>query len=238
MAEGVVNAAAELTRAVRACRLEEFPYLCAAREGPTWHAHKAEAPRAETIHDNRSMTNEILSALPLAISVCADCFAVSICSSLTLRHIDPRKVLLTAIVFGVMQTALLLLGWLFGGLIARFVTSAASLIGFLLLLYVGGSMIYTALREPDRCMDLRGLRNVLLGATATSIDAMMVGISLSMAATGGRAMAFNAVAVFLMTVLSVAVGMFCGYRLGTRFGKGVQILGGVVLIAIGINILL
>lgn len=185
------------------------------------------------------MLLSIVESLLLAASLCADCFAVSTCSSVTLKGISWRKILPIAFVFGVVQTALMALGWLFGDIFVGHIHKVASLIGFLLLLYVGGSMILGAVKNEDESRDLNGLKNVIIGAVATSIDAFTVGISLSMGLVPtGKMMMMNLVAVFIVTMLSVIGGMFGGQKIGQRFGRPAEIIGGSVLILIGLNILL
>ena len=180
----------------------------------------------------------ILESLLLAASLCADCFAVSTCSSVTLKGISWRKILPIAFVFGVVQTALMALGWLFGDIFVGHIHKIASLIGFLLLLYVGGSMILEAVKNEDEARDLNGLKNVVIGAVATSIDACAVGVSLSMGFVPLGKMMMNLAAVFAVTILSVVGGMFGGQKIGQRFGRPAEIIGGCVLILIGLNILL
>lgn len=180
----------------------------------------------------------ILESMLLAASLCADCFAVSTCSSVTLKGISWRKILPIAFVFGVVQTALMALGWLFGDIFVGHIHKIASLIGFLLLLYVGGSMILEAVKNEDEARDLNGLKNVVIGAVATSIDAFAVGVSLSMGFVPLDKMMMNLTAVFVVTMLSVIGGMFGGQRIGQKFGRPAEIIGGCVLILIGLNILL
>jgi putative Mn2+ efflux pump MntP len=83
---------------------------------------------------------------------------------------------------------------------------------------------------------------------ATSIDALAVGVSMSLGQVGQDPMAVDHalmintmiadhVAVFIVTMLSVFAGMFGGYRVGRHFGRPAEIVGGIVLIGIGIGIL-
>lgn len=183
------------------------------------------------------MLVQILHALVLGLSVCADCFAVSICSSTSLRDESFRKISLTALAFAFVQAGLLTIGWLFGDLFVGYIERIAGVIGFLLLLYVGGSMIMGALRHEGECRDLNGFRNVVLGAIATSIDAFSIGISLSMGLTPQDSMVMNIISVFAITFLSVALGMAWGQKIGKKVGKWAQITGGIVLVLIGVGIL-
>lgn len=183
------------------------------------------------------MLFSLLESILLAASLCADCFAVSTCSSVTLKGVSWRKVLPIALAFGVVQTALMAMGWLFGDIFVGHIQKIASLVGFLLLLYVGGSMILEAVRNEEKARDLNGLKNVVIGAVATSIDAFAVGVSLSMGFVPTGKMLMNLAAVFAVTMLSVICGMFGGQKIGQKFGRPAEIIGGSVLILIGLNIL-
>ena len=98
-------------------------------------------------------------------------------------------------------------------------------------------MVKEGLSKECETRDLNGFRNIIVAAIATSIDALAVGISLSMSGDSLGDVLFKALAVFLVTVLSVILGMFFGHRLGHRFGKMAEIIGGIVLIIIGLNVL-
>lgn len=180
----------------------------------------------------------IFTALVFALSLCADCFAVSVCSSVTLPRIDWKSVLKVGLVFAVIQSGLLFAGYEFGDLFVGYIEKAAKWIGALLLWYVGGSMFKEGLENSCEVRDLNGIRNVIIGGIATSIDALAVGISMSLAQVSTEDIVTKTTAVFLITLLSVIVGMFFGHKIGHRFGKIAEIIGGCVLIGIGIGILL
>lgn len=173
-----------------------------------------------------------------ALSLCADCFAVSLCSSVTLKKVTVRKIVVVSLCFAIIQTGLLLFGWAFGYLVLGLVEKIAKWIGFLLLLYVGGSMFLSGLKGDSEVRNLDGLGNVILGGVATSIDALGAGASLSMASVDWKALVPMAVAVFVCTVLSVVLGMWGGSKFGPRVGPVVEIIGGCALIGIGIGFLI
>lgn len=185
-----------------------------------------------------SMFLAIVSSLIFAMSLCADCFAVSVCSSVTLKRLDFRSVGLISLVFGIVQAGLMLVGYGFGDLFVGYVEKAAHWIGFGLLLYVGGSMIKESLEKEAEVRDLNGFAHIIVAAVATSIDALAVGISLSMSQDSLGDTLMKTVAVFIVTILSVVLGMMFGQKLGNRFGKIAELMGGIVLILIGLNILL
>lgn len=184
------------------------------------------------------MIASVLFAIVFGLSLCADCFAVSLCSSVTLRKVETRDIARVALVFAVIQTAFMIAGWAFGNLFVGFLDKAAHVIGFLLLLYVGGSMVVEGIRNEEEVKDLNGWRNVIIGGIATSIDALAVGVSLSMDSRPWNDVMPLALSVFFCTALSVLLGIWTGKTVGSRFGRWAEIVGGAVLILIGAGVLI
>lgn len=180
---------------------------------------------------------EIWEAILLAASLCADCLAVSLCSGVTLRSVRWREILGVALAFAVIQAGLLLAGWAFGYFFVGLVEKISHIIAFLLLLYVGGSMLIEGIKGEAEVRDLSSWRNIILGGLATSIDALAVGVAQSMEGADWPAFLPLLVAVFVITALSVVVGLRGGRAIGARFGRWAEIVGGVVLIAIGVSVL-
>ncbi len=179
----------------------------------------------------------VLGALIFALSLCADCFAVSACSSVSIKNSSWRREVVVALVFSVVQSGFLLAGWAFGGLFSGFVGKLAPVVGFLLLLYVGGSMIVSSITDREESRNLDGFRNILIGAVATSIDALAAGISLSMDNDSFDDTALKAVSVLVVTFVSVMLGIKGGILSGRRYGRPALLVGGIVLVVIGLNIL-
>lgn len=174
----------------------------------------------------------------IAVSLCADCFAVSLCSSVTVRDSRLRSIIGVAVCFAVIQSALLLAGWAFGNVLVGYVERVSHIIGFLLLLYVGGSMLVEGIRGGDGARELGGFVNVLIGGVATSIDALAVGVSRSMERQLWNEFLPLLVAVFVVTLLSVLTGIVGGRAIGGRAGRWAEIVGGCVLMGIGLGVLL
>ena len=187
-----------------------------------------------------------INAILLGISLCADCFAVSLCSSFLLpREEMKKKVWTVAAVFAVIQTGLFVGGWALGTfateLISEYVghfEKVAHIIGFLLLLYVGGAMFLDGVRGKSDHLNLDGVKSIIIGGVATSIDATIVGLSLAMDQAKWTDIAPIALSVLIFTALSVVVGMFSGSFVGRKLGQSARIVGGLVLIGLGVNILL
>ena len=180
---------------------------------------------------------QVWESILMAVSLCADCFAVTLCSSTSIRRIRWSSVATVALVFAVIQTGLLIIGWLFGSLLASLVIKISHIIGFLLLLYVGGSMLIEGIRGKEEARDLGSLRNIIIGGIATSIDALAVGTSMSIEGQTWGSFVPLAISVFVVTALSAVLGICGGKFVGTKTGRLAEILGGLVLIGIGVSFL-
>ena len=99
----------------------------------------------------------IIEAIVTAVCLCADCFAVSTCSSTTLKsRLHAGTLFKVSLSFAFIQAGLLLIGWMAGGLILGIVRRFAHIIGGLLLGYVGGSMILEGAKGNMEAKDLNG----------------------------------------------------------------------------------
>ena len=180
----------------------------------------------------------IVESILLAVSLCADCFAVTLCSSVTLKSLRWTSVLKVALSFAVIQAGLLLAGWAFGSLFAASVIKISHIIGFLMLLYVGGSMLIEGIRGKEEVRDLGSWGKIIIGGVATSIDALAVGVAQSMEDTAWNSFLPLLVAVFVITALSAVIGICGGRFVGKRAGSVAEIVGGCILIGIGVSLLL
>ena len=180
----------------------------------------------------------LLQVIIFGMSLCADCFAVSLCSGVTLRSSRWKDILTAALVFALIQTSFLFLGWALGHAVVAYVIKIANWIAFLLLLYVGGSMFLEGVRNKSEARDLSSFRNLIIGGVATSIDAFSVGVSMAMGGDAVGEILPKAVSVFVFTILSVITGIAGGKKIGSHAGPIAEIIGGLVLIGIGLSILL
>ncbi len=183
----------------------------------------------------------IFESIVMAASLCADCFAVSLCSSVTLKKKEWSSIFRLALAFALIQSGLLAAGWAFGYLFVGLVEKIAHILGFLLLLYVGGGMLREGIgalrgREPET-RNLNGLRNIVIAGVATSIDALAVGVSQSITGVFFTAFIPLLVSVAVITALSVVAGITGGRMIGLKFGTWAEIVGGAVLVGIGICVL-
>jgi putative Mn2+ efflux pump MntP len=178
------------------------------------------------------------SVLLLALAVSADAFAVALGKGLHMRALRWGQALAIALTFAMFQTAMPLLGWLLGSRLAEVIRDVDHWVAFGLLVLVGGHMIWVALTakgDDERDFDRIGVTQLLVLGLATSIDALAVGISLAFVDVA----ILGAAALFGLTTLALSlVGVVVGHRAGLRFRGPAEIIGGLVLIAIGLRILL
>ena len=97
------------------------------------------------------MTN--LELLLIGVGLSMDAFAVAVCQGLGRRRINYRHMLIIALFFGGFQALMPFLGWLLGSRFARYITRYDHWIAFLLLLFIGGKMLWDTLHEGGKEQD-------------------------------------------------------------------------------------
>jgi putative Mn2+ efflux pump MntP len=178
----------------------------------------------------------LASILLMALSMAMDAFAVSLGSGVKIGP-GPRPVFRIAFHFGLFQTILPIVGWLFGNTIEPYVRGFDHWVAFGLLTFVGIRMIRSGLSkdEEENPRDpSRGWTMVML-SIAVSIDALAVGLSLGVI---GVTIWTPALVIGLVTGALSLIGLRVGNGFGKRFGKPVEVLGGLVLIGIGVRIVM
>ncbi|UCG46710.1 MAG: manganese efflux pump [Phycisphaerales bacterium] len=178
----------------------------------------------------------VITIIVIAVGLAMDAFAVSIVSGATFRELKIRHALRIALFFGGFQALMPLVGSLAGLTLKQYVASYDHWVAFILLAAVGAKMIYESFKiEPaDRVHDPSNLLTLLVLSVATSIDALAIGVTLSLITSSIAAAAgIIGLVTFVLSYLGVAVGK----KFGHFFEKKIEIAGGLVLIAIGVKIL-
>jgi putative Mn2+ efflux pump MntP len=179
----------------------------------------------------------LLTIFLLAVGLGVDAFSVAIGIGASNKKKSWAPVLRLSLAFGLFQFVMPLIGWLAGSTVVDRIQSFDHWIAFALLVLVGGKMIWEGFeKESDeqKTDQTRGWPLFLL-SIATSIDALAVGFSFSLLKT---ALLFPAAIIGVVCFMMTAVGMMFGKGLARIFGKKVEIMGGLVLIAIGMKILI
>ena len=180
---------------------------------------------------------DALTILLIAVGLAMDAFAVSIANGMTITKNRRRSALLTAAFFGGFQMLMPAIGWAAGLTLAGVISGIDHWIAFGLLAFIGAKMIYEATKKDDKqdCSTDLKLHALLILAVATSIDALMVGLSFAFLQTS---ILEPILMIGAVTFGLSFVGFYFGCGLGKRFGHRIEIIGGVVLIIIGLRILL
>lgn len=177
-----------------------------------------------------------IELLLTAVALSMDAFAVSVCKGLSAQKLRPWDVGKTGLFFGGFQALMPLIGWLLGKQFERYITRIDHWIAFVLLAFIGGKMVWEALRggEEDDSGSF-AFRELLLLAIATSIDALAVGVTFAFLAVN----IWSSIAVIGVTTFAFSFGgVYLGNKVGVKFHEKAELAGGVVLILIGLKILL
>ena len=165
-----------------------------------------------------------------------DAFAVSLVAG-TLKTIrGPRAHFRLAFHFGLFQFFMPLIGWYAGVKIVDLISAIDHWIAFGLLAFVGGRMIISGFSRQKEAFNgdpSRGYTLIAL-SVATSIDALAIGLSLGVVRLS---IWYPALVIGLVAAAFSLVGIRLGRKLGAAFGKRMEMVGGLILIAIGLRIL-
>jgi putative Mn2+ efflux pump MntP len=174
----------------------------------------------------------------LALAMSTDAFAVAIAKGAALRKPGLPQALRIGLLFGCIETITPLIGWGLGALAADAIRQWDHWIAFVLLLGLGGRMIWLSFGTDEEAGEEGSSHNLLvlvLTAVGTSIDAMAVGVGLAFV---NVPIVHAAVAIGIATTVMVTIGVLLGRRLGAAVGRNAERIGGVVLVLVGTTILI
>jgi putative Mn2+ efflux pump MntP len=171
----------------------------------------------------------------IATGLSFDTFAVSVSSGLCIRDIKFVQAVRIAFVLAFFQALMPLIGWIGGTQLEKYLSHFDHWIAFCLLTVLGLKMIIESIRSEDE-KKLNPLipRVLLIMALATSIDALVVGISLAFIQTK---IILAVLIIGFVTFVFAMTGMLAGKKVSGKFGSKMEILGGLILIGIGLKVL-
>ena len=195
----------------------------------------------------------LLELFFIAVGLSMDAFAVSLCKGLVMDRLRTGDGLLVALFFGGFQALMPIAGYYLASNFAGYIEAYDHWVAFLLLLFIGGKMLWdvykeshspqedTAAEQPAAAEDAAVYQPVPLGelvllAVATSIDALAVGVAF--AVLPGVHIFSAAGFIGCTTFVLSFIGVVLGFKTGKLLEEKAQILGGLILIAIGVKILL
>lgn len=186
-----------------------------------------------------------ITILFMAVGLAMDAFAVSIATSLSLVNVSKRQIFRLSFHTGLFQFMMPVIGWYLGFSFSRYISDYDHWIAFVLLSLIGGKMIHESFEEDEppaggaqlaetlKKDPTRGF-SLLFIAVATSIDALAVGVSLAMLNVN---IWYPSAVIGVVTMSLSVLGMKIGEKLGSHFGSRMEQIGGLILIAIGLKIL-
>ena len=176
----------------------------------------------------------VVVAMGFGFSLAMDAFSVSLANGLNEPKMKFPRVALIAGTFAVFQGLMPIIGYFVGRSFAEYVVSVDHWIAFGLLILIGINMIRETIWGDDDEQDGDfGFRSMLIMAIATSIDALAVGISMAFLNVN---IWISATVICAVTLVISAAGVYLGSAFGSRLGSKAGIVGGLILIAIGIKI--
>lgn len=184
-----------------------------------------------------SIIEQILFGLALAM----DCFSVSLATGLSIRKIVPFTMLSMAFFFGLFQALMPLFGWFGTIYLGSYIEKIDHWIAFVLLCFIGTKMVIDHFKEEESSITTSKLSIsiILILSVATSIDALAVGVSFTcMGITTLTDLLPPIIIIGLTSFLMSVIGNAIGVLVGRKFHFPAELIGGLILIAIGIKVLI
>lgn len=180
----------------------------------------------------------ILEVFLIGVGLSMDAFAVSVCRGLKMKKLNIGQMVLIAVFFGGFQALMPVIGWFLGTQFEAYITAVDHWIAFVLLAVIGGKMIYDSVKDDDDDKNEKSVLNIkelLVMAIATSIDALAVGITFAFLSVN----IWSSVSIIgITTFVLSAVGVLIGHKFGAKYKNKAEFAGGIILILIGLKILL
>ena len=178
-----------------------------------------------------------LNSALLGVGLAMDAFSVSLANGLNEPLMRKRKMAGIAGVFAFFQAAMPMLGWVCVHTVVNYFRAFEKAIPFIalgLLALIGIKMIIEGVRKKEEAAPALGLGALLMQGVATSIDALSVGFTIASYAWLPALVASLTIAA--VTFVLCFIGVFLGKKFGTRLAGKANIIGGIILIAIGLEI--
>lgn len=181
----------------------------------------------------------LVNSMLLGVGLAMDAFSVSLANGLSEPSMRKRRMCAISSVYAIFQGVMPMIGWVCVKKVVQYFQSFQKFIpwiALLLLLYIGGSMLWEGVRGDEE-KESKGKLTVgvlLLQGIATSIDALSVGFTIEKYDLPMALVSVTLIA--LVTFVICLIGLYLSKKIGTKFAGRANVLGGVILIVIGIEI--
>lgn len=202
----------------------------------------------------RRMIINIIIIVFTAFALAMDAFAVSVSKGMTLKNLTKGTAIKIALFFGGFQAAMPLIGWVLGISFQGYIKAIDHWIALILLTILGGKMIYefyenrkesanegneivseisTTLDAEENNKSELSNKELTTLAIATSIDALAIGVSFAFLNVN---ILSSSLIIGIITFVVCFIGVIAGKKIGGIFKDYAELVGGIILIIIGINI--
>ncbi len=173
----------------------------------------------------------------IAFALALDAFAVALAAGASLGRADKHQLFRLSFNFGLFQFLMPVIGWIGGVQIEKIISSFDHWIAFILLGFIGGKMIFESFRKAEASFkkDITKGSSLIALSIATSIDALAVGLSLAVI---NVPIIIPSIIIGIVASVMTLIGMLLGGKFSMKFGKKMELIGGIVLIIIGLKILI
>lgn len=179
----------------------------------------------------------IVELFVIAVSLAMDAFAVSVCKGLSVTKVNWKHSVIVGLYFGGFQAAMPLIGYLLGASFSVYIERFDHWIAFVLLSLIGANMIKEAFSSDEEEFDGSfSFKSMFPLAIATSIDALVVGVTFAL--LPDVKISYAVALIGVTTFALAAVGVWLGNIFGAKYKSKAEFIGGVVLILMGLKILL
>ena len=180
---------------------------------------------------------DLISIVLLGVGLAMDAFSVSISRGISLKICRVKHAFWMALFFGAFLAIMPIIGWVSGMQLQTVISTLAPWIAFVLLLIIGLKMIYESfqMEDEDSSCKIFSFKELFILAIATSIDAFAVGVSFAFL---NMSIWIPVLIIGIITFVLSFIGVYIGKKVGHLFESKIEILGGLILIAIGFKILL
>ena len=180
----------------------------------------------------------VITSIFLGIGLAMDACAVSMANGLNEPKMKLNKIILIALMFGLFQGAMPFIGYLVGSVCLSQIEWIIPWVALILLGFIGGKMVFEGFKHDDEKEDVKKLtfKVLFIQAIATSIDALSVGFTI---ADMNFIEAFVCCMIIaVITFIICFIGVFIGKKFGSKFNNNAELVGGIILIIIGLEIFL
>jgi len=171
----------------------------------------------------------------IAVGLAMDAFAVSISCGFSIKKLKKRHAFRIAFAFGLFQALMPVAGWALGTSFRDLIAGFDHWIAMALLGFIGGKMLWEARESCQKRTNLLDWHILFMMSLATSIDAFAVGLTFAVLAIS---IITPVIIIGVVTFGMSWAGVLLGERFGCFFGRKVERIGGLLLIAIGIKIVI